>query len=271
MSNETMPTVNEAIISIMQEVGAIGKDGHNTSQNYKFRGIDTIVAAIQPALINNGVTIIPRILSSKSENREGVNRDGHKTLARFCTVEIQYRITGPAGDYVDAVMVGEANDSADKAMNKALSAAAKYFYNQTFWLPVAVDDGDADHFEQNSWSRPASPQPQAGNSLAGKVASAAGRPASAPAPKSAGGGISEKQARMVWAVSHKGLGWDDDRMFQEIELVCGVTVGAIEDLTSSQARILIDALKDREESIKNGGTGEPLPQEPAYEPGMEEF
>ena len=270
MSEVISPTVHESILSIMAEVGAIGKDGHNTSQNYKFRGIDTIVAAIQPALINHGVTIVPRILSHTSENREGINRDGHKTLARFCTVEVQYRIPGPNGDYVDAVMVGEANDSADKAMNKALSAAAKYFYNQTFWLPVQVDDGDADHFEQNSYRKTA-PAQQGSNSLAGKVASAAGRPAPASPTGSSGGGVSDKQCKAIWAISHRGLNWDDARMFQEIELVCGVHIGALEDLSMQQARSVIDALKAREESIQNGGTGEPVREAPAYDPGMEEF
>jgi hypothetical protein len=269
MSTSDTPTVNQAIINVMEDVGAVGKDSVNTGQGYKFRGIDAIVAAIQPALIRHGVTIIPRIISHKSENREGINGQGRATIARFCTVEVKYTITGPAGDSIDAVMVGEANDTADKAMNKALSAAAKYFYNQTFWLPVAVDDGDADHFEQGGYTQSAPAPQQSGGNLANKVASAAGRPASAPAAPRAGGGISDKQAKAVWAISHRGLGWDDARMFDEIEVVCGVRVGAIEDLTSAQARVLIDALKQRE----NGGApaSEPMPEPPAYDPGMEEF
>jgi hypothetical protein len=63
-------------------------------------------------------------------------------------MRVAFHFYGPAGDNVTATTLGEASDTADKASNKAMSAALKYALMQTFMIPVdagSLDDGDRDH------------------------------------------------------------------------------------------------------------------------------
>jgi hypothetical protein len=65
-------------------------------------------------------------------------------------MRVAFHFYGPAGDHVTAVTMGEASDVADKASNKAMSAALKYALIHTFMIPVdakSLDDGDRDHPE----------------------------------------------------------------------------------------------------------------------------
>ena len=51
--------------------------------------------------------------------------------------------SGPDGDSVDVVTLGEGIDTADKASNKAMSAAMKYALIELFSVPTQdVEDGD---------------------------------------------------------------------------------------------------------------------------------
>jgi hypothetical protein len=61
---------------------------------------------------------------------------------------MRYHVYGPAGDCLTAEVPGEASDFADKATNKAQSAALKYLLFTLFMIPVdgrSIDDGDRDH------------------------------------------------------------------------------------------------------------------------------
>jgi hypothetical protein len=168
-------------------------------QNYNFRGIDQLVTAVQPVLNEVGLTIVPKVLEHHSEDRQT-----ERNVQRWCTVQVKYTLTGPAGDSIDAYMVGEAADVADKAMNKALSNAAKYFYFQTFWFGIGgMDDGDFDHpeaaprqsYNNNQPQQQARPQQQA--SQAPRQATSSG-----------GAGATKPQQKKIWAMSHETLGWD---------------------------------------------------------------
>ena len=88
-------TVYQAISEVSRRVGGIAKEGFNSHQNYNFRGIDQLVTAVQPVLNEVGVTIIPRVLS-----HESVDRQTDKNIQRWCTVEVKYTIVGPNGDEV---------------------------------------------------------------------------------------------------------------------------------------------------------------------------
>ena len=222
MSDTTM-TVHQAINEVSKRVGGISKDGFNQHQNYNFRGIDQLVTAVQPVLNAVGLTIVPKVMEYHSEDRQT-----ERNVQRWCTVQVKYTITGPAGDTVEAYMVGEAADVADKAMNKAMSNAAKYFYFQTFWFGIGgMDDGDYDHPER-SVSSQQNNAPQA---------SSAPRQASS---QSSGSLATEPQRKKIWAMAHKTLNWDDMRMFQQIELATGTTYGKLEEMSKADASKVIE-------------------------------
>ena len=246
MTTETsgLPTVYEAIRNAMADVGFIAKSGYNENQKYKFLGIEAITAEVQPALIKNGLVIYPSIVSQTSYDREGVNASGKATIAHFATVVVEYVIVGPAGDKVRATMVGEASDTADKAMNKALATAAKYFFKQFFWIPTGDEDPDAFHEEQsyNSYqpqTRP-TPAPSASSNLGNVVRAGAARVA-------AGKAASEAQTRAIWAITHKGLEMDDAAMWDAIDTVIGHKADKLTDLTMDEAKALIEHFKSLQE------------------------
>jgi len=235
-------TVYEAINEVSKRVGSLAKEGFNEHQRYNFRGIDQLVTAVQPVLNDIGLVIVPKVLSHHSEDRIA------DKISRWCTVEVKYTIIGPAGDSIDAIMVGEATDSSDKAMNKAMSNAAKYFYFQTFWFGIGgMDDGDFDHLESAPVRNSAPAQAPAPRPAAS--------PQSRPATSSGSGNLAtEPQTRKVWAMAHKTPNWDDSRMYQQIELATGRSVADLALLTKSEAskviedfQTAIDRLSDNQE------------------------
>ncbi|MEU8805020.1 ERF family protein [Streptomyces anthocyanicus] len=141
------PRVFAAIAAVMRDAMPVGKDKQNTQQNYKFRGIDDVMSAMAGPLRRNGVFILPTIADHQQQ------RDGKMTRV---LITMRYHVYGPAGDCLVTDMPGEAFDFADKATNKAQSAALKYLLFTLFMLPVdgrSIDDGDRHHPEPSEEHR----------------------------------------------------------------------------------------------------------------------
>lgn len=131
--------------SIANVMAAMGKEGitktrKNQQQGYNFRGIDDVYNALSPLLASNGLVVLPRVLS-----RECVERVTAKGSAIFyVTVEAEFDFVCVEDGSKHVVKTyGEAMDSADKATNKAMSAAYKYAAFQAFCIPTEGDN-DAD-------------------------------------------------------------------------------------------------------------------------------
>ncbi|MGV9278144.1 ERF family protein [Streptomyces griseosporeus] len=139
--NQAAPSVYELMARVMRDVRNVGKNGENKSQNYNFRGVDDAIGALAQPLRDHGVFMTPEVLDFKTELRGRMNA---------VMMRVAFHFYGPAGDHVTAVTMGEASDVADKASNKAMSAALKYALIHTFMIPVdekSLDDGDRDHPE----------------------------------------------------------------------------------------------------------------------------
>jgi hypothetical protein len=155
MTATTKPmNVYECIAAVSGELAQTGisKDRNNQQQGYKFRGIDDVYNALAPLLAKHGLVIVPRILT-----RTVVERVTQKGGVLFnVTVEAEFDfVSARDGSKTTARSFGEAMDSADKATNKAMSAAYKYTAFQTFCIPTEGDnDADATTHEP---SKPTSP------------------------------------------------------------------------------------------------------------------
>ena len=127
-------------VSLALSKEGISKDKKNEQQGYKFRGIDDVYNALAPLLALNGLFILPRVLS-----RECVERTSAKGNALFyVTVHVEFDLVSAEDNSKHTVaMYGEAMDSADKATNKAMSAAYKYMAMEVFAIPTEGDN-DAD-------------------------------------------------------------------------------------------------------------------------------
>jgi len=143
-----------AAVSAKMAQDGISKSRNNQQQGYKFRGIDDVYNALAPVLAENQLVILPRVLS-----RDVAERTTAKGGVLFyVTVEAEFDIVSASdGSRHTIKTYGEAMDSADKATNKAMSAAYKYAAMQTFCIPTEGDN-DADANTHEVAPRQARPQ-----------------------------------------------------------------------------------------------------------------
>ena len=133
-------TIHQSILNVSAAIGAIGKDKRadittkGGSFSYQFRGIDDVLDALHPALIECGVTVTPQV------------RDV-LPITDGVLLTIDYLIANVHGDSVTATFVGEGRDRGDKAAQKAQSNAYKYMAFQCFCIPVDVSDSDNTQYQ----------------------------------------------------------------------------------------------------------------------------
>ena len=135
-------SVYAKIAAVQGELAKVGisKSRRNSQQGYNFRGIDEVYAALSPLLAANGLVIVPRVISR--ECVEGQTRKGDPLFRVTVHAEFDF-VSADDGSTHTAATFGEAMDSADKATNKAMSAAYKYAAFMTFAIPTEGDN-DAD-------------------------------------------------------------------------------------------------------------------------------
>jgi hypothetical protein len=147
MTDTTTLPIAQAMSAIMKEVGAIAKKDKNTSQGFNFRGIDSVVNAVSPALQKYGVIVVPSVEDYEYATVEiGRNR----TAMGHVKVKVTYTFIGSNGDSIKATVVGEAMDSGDKATAKAMSVAFRTALLQALSLPTDELDPDATSYERSS-------------------------------------------------------------------------------------------------------------------------
>lgn len=127
-----IPMIYKAISEAMKACEAVGKDSKNPQQGYKYRGIDAVMNAINPALTKAQIFAAPEVLEMTREERT-TSRGGNII---YSIAKVKYTFYAPDGSNVSATVVGEGMDSGDKSMNKAMSAAFKYALFQVFCIPT---------------------------------------------------------------------------------------------------------------------------------------
>ena len=134
--------VYQAIAAVMGELAQVGisKSRRNAQQGYAFRGIDDVYNALAPLMAKHGLTMLPRVLAREVTERQTAK--GGTLFYVVVSVEFDLVCAEDGSKHTIAVY-GEAMDSADKATNKAMSAAYKYAALQAFCIPTEADN-DAD-------------------------------------------------------------------------------------------------------------------------------
>ena len=134
--------VYQAINAVQRQlaVEGISKSRRNQQQGYSFRGIDDVYNVVGPLLGQHGLCILPRMLARSCEERQTAKGG---TLF-YVVVEAEFDMVSAEDGSKHVIRTfGEAMDSADKATNKAMSAAYKYALMQAFAIPTEGDN-DAD-------------------------------------------------------------------------------------------------------------------------------
>lgn len=137
--------VYKAITLVSKDLAesGIAKNRKNQQQGYSFRGIDDVFNALAPILAKHQLVILPRYVERTCTERQ--SRGGGSLFGVVVKGELDF-VSAEDGSKHTVVTFGEAMDSADKATNKAMSAAYKYAAFQVFCIPVegVHEDGDAE-------------------------------------------------------------------------------------------------------------------------------
>ena len=142
-----MTEVYQAISAVAKDLCATGisKDQFNQAQKFKFRGIDDTLAALSPLLVKHGLVILPFVRAMTQTPRDGVNKQGEAKFTMHTTVDVLYTFVAVKdGSTHSCATFGEAADSGDKGVAKALSMAFKYLIFQAFAVPTEGQGHDPD-------------------------------------------------------------------------------------------------------------------------------
>lgn len=143
-SGDYIQKIHPAMIAVMRDVAAIGKNSENKQQGFKFRGIDTIYNEMHGLMSKHGIVMLPLAGEPRSEERP-TKLGG---VLRYVTLPMTYRFMAEDGSSVDCTVVGEGMDSGDKATNKAMAIGHKYALLQTFLIPTEdMPDPDSETHE----------------------------------------------------------------------------------------------------------------------------
>lgn len=126
------PLIYKKMAKIMADVPAIGKEQRNQQQGFMYRGIDDVMNDLHSLFANNGVFILPVV----EEYNVDVKQTSKGGLMYRTHVKVRYRFVAEDSSAIETVNVGEAMDSGDKSMNKAMSVALKYSLMQMLLIPT---------------------------------------------------------------------------------------------------------------------------------------
>lgn len=169
------PKIYAAIAGVINDIGTVSKDKVNKQQGFKYRSIDDVYSVLNPALAKNRVFILPEILNESREIKTTA-----KGTQMICVIlDMKYTIYAEDGSHIQTTLKGEAMDTGDKAINKAMAIAYKYLCFQLFCIPVEdMADPDADIHELGADKQTAKAASKSRTSTSGKKSSSEGKQSS---------------------------------------------------------------------------------------------
>ena len=125
--------------AIMNDVPTMIRNGQNQQQKYLYVTAEDVKASIRPLMSKHKVAMFANMLDVQRETSINKNQTLVVTvIAKMCFT----LVCGETGEQMECIWFGEANDYADKAVNKAATAAEKYFLINTFLLSTTEPDAD---------------------------------------------------------------------------------------------------------------------------------
>ena len=132
---DPMQQLLAALNAVMKAVGYVQKDKQNSFHNYKYAGEESLLTALRPALVDNGLLLIPSLADSPRIDEYG---NTHLTVA--------YTLAHVSGAVWPEKLVaaGCGNDKnkngiGDKGTYKALTGANKYLLFKLFQIATGDD------------------------------------------------------------------------------------------------------------------------------------
>ena len=128
------------MLAVMNECSHIAKNGKNDFHQYKYATSADVLEKVNSAFTQYGISSLARPKLISLENV--VNAKGN--TEHLATVQMFIRLIDvETGEFVEICGLGNGQDSGDKAVQKAQTAAIKYAYMLTFNISTG-DDPEAD-------------------------------------------------------------------------------------------------------------------------------
>lgn len=213
---------------------------------YKFRGIDDIYNVIGPLMAKYGISMTPQVVNLNHHTYDDeVKRNGRngsytqKRRTQHYVIQVQYVLAHGSDPekIITACVFGEAMDTADKAMNKAMTSAYKNAVFQLFAPPLAGTPMDMDGGE--------APIDSESDVVDTSTTTAAEPPPAAP-PQEPPAFISAEDAKAV-EIARNNAGIDEASFFAWIK----VKKGAYTQIPAAKLEKINEVLKEkiREKSV----------------------
>ena len=148
--------IAKKLVKVMSECSHVIKNGQNDYHNYKYATAEDVLQKVNASLTKyNIASIVSPTLESMLEV---LNRNEKKE--HLATVSVQvHLIDSDTGESVDLFGIGSGQDSGDKAVMKAQTAAIKYAFMLSLCIATG-DDPEADTGTDEATSEKAKPTTQ---------------------------------------------------------------------------------------------------------------
>ncbi len=133
------------LAEVQGAVDRVAKNGHNDHFNYKFATESDITAAVRKEMADRRLMLFPNVVNTVWEKM--TRAKGGET--KLCTLTVEFTVEdGDSGETRKFTILGQGEDSMDKATYKAMTGAEKYALLKLFMIPTGDDpenDSDVRH------------------------------------------------------------------------------------------------------------------------------
>lgn len=246
MNETTAPGLYLKLCKVMAQINRLPKTGYNKAQNYAFASESDLTDMIRPLLAEQGVFLfssMDEVEQTPIESKNGAVGTHSKVTMTFTFID------GESGELRASTWTGEAMDYQDKSINKAATAALKYFLLKTFLISTGDSDDDADSATPEPLAKKA-PQVFNQNPV---------RQAPPPVP-------ADVAARRVKAVNLGNEVYGDEWPAKQVQLCNAVSMGgvaSVDGLTKNELDQLISGMEKKLAELKATPPAQPAGEKPA--------
>lgn len=129
---------------IMGEVPTMIKNGQNVQQKYAYVTAEDVKASLRPLLKKHKVAVFSSMVGV--DRKEGTTKNGGASMTTVAHMRFVL-VCGETGEQMECEWFGESTDYGDKSVNKAATAAEKYWLINTFMLSTSEPDADEETIE----------------------------------------------------------------------------------------------------------------------------
>jgi hypothetical protein len=132
----TQRSLVKKLSEVMGEVERIAKNGRNDHFNYDFATEADISEAVRGHMAARHLLLVPSVEKTEWE----VLTSAKGAPKKICTLTVQYTLMdGDSGEEMKFTILGQGEDSGDKATYKAMTGATKFALMKLFLIPTGND------------------------------------------------------------------------------------------------------------------------------------